>query len=276
MYRNELVPRLGLVELSAAKELDEPHAEELLLDALGVAGSTSRAIEAFGRLQSKRAVKPIIAILKGHDRFTVTVAAQVLGEIQDPRSLQPLCGLLRSRDEGVRRSAAEGLGLLGDARAISPLTAALKDADQGVRWNAANALGRIKNPAAVDVLVGVLNDSEEGVRAAALDALGDIGELNSTKGRTRWHAASALAMFDAPEVDDALTKALQHGELDVVAAAYKYFLPKNDPESVAALVAAMKKHGWPEMADGLRGSGNSQLVEAASEWDARNELQLQK
>jgi hypothetical protein len=36
-------------------------------------------------------------------------------------------------------------------------------------------------------------------------------------------------------------------------AAYKYFLLKNDPGSVAALVGTMDDHGWYKMANALRG-----------------------
>jgi hypothetical protein len=43
-------------------------------------------------------------------------------------------------------------------------------------------------------------------------------------------------------------------------AAYKYFLLKDDPDSVAALVAATNDHGWYEMANALRNSGDSRLV----------------
>jgi HEAT repeat protein len=282
---NERIPRLGLVEIAALKELDDPHTEDLLLNGINDRRTRPQAIDALGRLQSKRAVEPIIATLRNPDRFSTSVAMQALGEIKDPRALQPLCALLKYHDEVVRRFAATALGQLGDSGAIGPLATALKDTDDGVRVNAAKSLGELKNAEAVNALIAVLKDREESVRVAAVDALGNIGNvsavapllvtLKSAKGRVRWQTASALAMFSTPETDDALTNALRHGELDIVAAAYKYFLLKNDPESVAALVAAMNEHGWYEMAYALRSSGNPQLVEAARQWESRNELHLQ-
>jgi HEAT repeat protein len=282
---NEHIPRLGLVEIAALTELDDPRTEDLLLNGINDKRTRPQAIDALGRLHSKRAVEPIIATLKNPDRFSTSVAMQALGEIQDPRALQPLCTLLKNRDEVVRRFAATALGRLDDPEAVGSLTAALKDADDGVRANATKSLGELKNAEAVNALVAVLKDTEESVRVAAVDALGSIGDasavapllatLKSAKGRVRWHAASALAMFSTPEIDDALTNALRHGELDIVAAAYRHFLLKHDPESVAALVAAMIEHGWYEMAAAFRDSGDSRLVDAAKQWELRHDVELQ-
>jgi HEAT repeat protein len=282
---NEHIPRLGLVEIAALKELDDPRTEDLLLNGINDKRTRPQAIDALGRLHSKRAVEPIIATLKNPDRFSTSVAMQALGEIKDSRALQPLCTLLKNRDEVVRRFAATALGQLDDPGAIGSLTTALKDTDDGVRANAAKSLGELKNAEAVNALIAALKDSEESVRVAAVDALGSIGDasavtpllatLKSAKGRVRWQTASALAMFSTPESDDALTNALRHGELDIVASAYRYFLLKHDPESVAALVAAMNEHGWYAMADALRDSGDSRLVDAARQWELRQKLQLQ-
>ena len=281
---NEHIPRLGLVETSALKELDDPRTEDLLLNGIKNKRTRPQAIDALGRLQSKRAVEPIITILQDPDRFTSSVAAQALAEIKDPRALLPLCALLKNRDEVIRRGAATALGFFGDPESVGPLTAALKDTDDGVRWNAADSLGKLGSVAAVDPLIAVIKDSEEGVRVAAIDSLGSLGDdravspliaaLSATK-RVRWHAASALAKFGTSEAADALTNALRHGELDIVAAAYRYFLLKNDSDSVTALVAAMNEHGWYEMANALRDSGDSRLVDAARQWELRQELQLQ-
>jgi HEAT repeat protein len=281
---NERIPRLGLVETSALKKLDDPRTENLLLNGINNKRTRPQAIDALGRLQSKRAVEPIITILQDPDRLTSSVAAQALAEIKDSRALLPLCALLGNRDEVIRRGAAQALGFFGDPGAVGPLTAALKDADDGVRWNAADSLGKLRSVEAVDALIAVMKDSEEGVRVAAVDSLGSLGDaravaplvaaLTGTK-RVRWHAASALAKFSTSEANDTLTNALRHGELDIVAAAYKYFLLKNDSDSVSALIAAMNEHGWYEMADALRDSGDSRLVDAARQWELRHELQLQ-
>jgi hypothetical protein len=97
--------------------------------------------------------------------------------------------------------------------------------------------------------------------------------MTSASGRTKWHAACALAVLNTSEAGDALTDAMRHGDLSVVAAAYKYFLSKNDPDSVDALATAITEHGWYDMADALASSGNSRLAEAARQWQSRSELQ---
>jgi HEAT repeat protein len=282
---NEHIPRLGLVETSALKNLDDPRTENLLLSGLSNKRTKPHAIDALGRLQSKQAVEPLLAILQNDsDQFSRSIAADALAEIKDPRALQPLCTLLNNRNQVMRRGAAIALGFFGDPAAVGPLIAALKDRDDGVRWNAADSLGKLGSVEAVDPLIAVMKDSEEGVRVAAVDSLGSIGDaraveplviaLTSGTKRVRWHAASALAQFSTSEAGDALTNALRHGELDVVAAAYKYFLLRKDPDSVTALVAAMNEHGWYAMADALRDSGDSRLVDAARQWELRHELQL--
>ena len=279
----ESFPRLSLYEIDALKEIGDSHAEDLLLAALNSKRTRQQAIGALGRLQSKRAVEPIVAILKHPDRFTTAVAAGALGEIKDPRALLPLCALLTNSDEVIRRYAAQALGYLGEQSALRSLITALKDKDDGVRWNAAVSLGELKNREGAEALVGALNDGEEGVRVAALDALASIGDsgavtpitavMVSASGRTKWHAASALAVLNTSEAGDALTNAMRHGDLTVVAAAYKYFLSKNDPDSVDALAAAMTEHGWCDMADALANSGNPRLTDVARQWQSRTELQ---
>ena len=165
------------------------------------------------------------------------------------------------------------------------LVAALRDSDDGVRWNAAESLGKLGSTEAVDALMAVINDSEEGVRVAAIDSLGSLGDpravqrlivaLRSSTKRVRWHAASALANFSTPEAQDTINGAFQHGELDIIAAAHKYFLARRDPDTISALIRAMNEHGGYEMANDFRNSGDSRLVDAADQWESRYEQENQ-
>jgi HEAT repeat protein len=283
----EDIPRLRIVETSALKKLDDSRTENLLLAGLKNKQTKAHAIDALGRLQSKQAVEPLLTLVQNDsDQFIRSITMDALAEIKDPRALEPLCALLNSRNQVTRRGAAMALGFFGDPAAAGPLITALKDRDDGVRWNAAASLGKLGSVEAVDPLVAVLKDSEEGVRVAAVDSLASIGDaravepvviaLTSGTQRVRWHAALALAKFNTPNAQVALDNALRHGELDVVAAAYNYFLTRKDSDSVAALTAAMNEHGWYAMADALRESGDSRLADAAQQWELRHELQLRE
>ena len=64
---HEQVPRPGLVEIAALREIGDPRTEDLLLDGVTNKQTRARAIEALGGLQSKRAVQPIIRALRDPD-----------------------------------------------------------------------------------------------------------------------------------------------------------------------------------------------------------------
>ncbi len=73
-------------------------------------------------------------------------AAIALGKIGDKRAVDPLIQVLKGKDWPVVRCAAAGaLGELGDKRAIGPLTQASNDSEINVRLAAENALKKINN-----------------------------------------------------------------------------------------------------------------------------------
>ncbi len=281
---SERFPRLKLIETDALLQIGDASAEDLFLAALDNDGTRTAAIYALGRLRSKKAVDSILARMSHADRFTLGTAMDALAEIKDERTLALLCSLLKHNDEVIRRGAAMNLGFLGELGAAQPLAAALKDQDDGVRENAAEALGRLKAANAIDALVLSLKDPDEGVRVNSLDALGNIGDIraaeavgrtfSSARGRTRWHAASALATFDIPQASTLLLNALQHGDLATVAAGYKFFLSRNDSEFVPVLSRAMREYGFYKMAEDFENSGDPQLRDAAQDWKSRRSLEL--
>jgi HEAT repeat protein len=71
------------------------------------------------------------------------MAARTLGEIKDRRAVEPLMALLKDEEEDVRDTAAYALGLLGDERGIEPLIGCLQDPHEAVRREAAGALKTI-------------------------------------------------------------------------------------------------------------------------------------
>jgi len=280
----ENFPRIKMIEVDALKALGDPHTDDLLLTAMLDKETEESAIYALGRLQSKRAIESLIRVSKSSNRLMAGVATDALAQMNDPRSFQPIRDVLKSQDEVLRRYAAIDLGLLDDPRAVGPLISALKDPDEGVRENVANSLGRFKSIDTEKPLIAALNDEYEGVRTAAVDSLAEtedvrvvptlVAAMTSGTDRVRWHAAVAITKFNTPETRQALDDALQKGKLDIIAAAYKYFLAKGNTESIDAMAVSIPKYGWYEMADALLHSGNTHLEEVAAQWKKENEFEV--
>ena len=101
---------------------------DLLLDALVQKDSYIRltAAKALGKLNSLRAVEPLILALDDENYFVVSNAAQALGQLGDNRAVKPLILSI----EKVAKSALNGviiaLGDLGDPLAIEPIIPLLK------------------------------------------------------------------------------------------------------------------------------------------------------
>lgn len=81
------------------------------------------------------------------------MAAEILGKIGDKRAVEPLIEVIRlSEDPGLLEAAVEALGKLNDKRAVPALGAVLKDGALTVRLKAVGALGTIGNDEAVALL----------------------------------------------------------------------------------------------------------------------------
>ncbi len=99
-----------------------------------------------------------------------TGAVLALGKTGDRRALEPLLALLRGEDRIQNGFAAEALGDLGLADAEKDLIAALADRDQGwLQVNACVALGKIGTKAALPALRQVTGDRRP---TGALDTKG--------------------------------------------------------------------------------------------------------
>lgn len=141
-----------------------------------------------GRIVEKRAVKPLINIIRKRDGCALNRAIFALAWIGDPFAIPATVELLKEKDVAVRRDAASALGAYDSRRVIKPLATALKDKDELVRNRAANSLGQLGFKQTVALLSNTLmNDRKASVRSEAARALGRIGgpkaekTLNSAK-----------------------------------------------------------------------------------------------
>jgi HEAT repeat protein len=159
------------------------------------------------------------------------VRALALGALRRSRELtdDELARAFADTAPVVRRRACEEVALLGDAGSaqfLGRLVQGLADRDATVVEAACFALGEVLGPvaqprgrtAALDGLQAVATTHLDALcREAAVAALGAIGDprglpaiLAATrdKAAVRRRAVLALAPFDGPEVDEALTRAL--------------------------------------------------------------------
>ena len=88
-------------------------------------------------------VRKEIERLRSSDPVERTAAARILGNIGDRRAVGPLISVLKDEHPQVRMNAVTALRWIGDPRAAEPLIAVLKDEDEGVQRDAAWALSKI-------------------------------------------------------------------------------------------------------------------------------------
>src|SRR5207244_666183 len=127
------------------------------VDALGTIGQRLEAAFRPGNLEAKKAIQPLIGLLKDRDADVRRKAAEALYSIgPDPSAVPKLIDALGDSDGDVRRTAAEVLGLLGPegGTVVPSLITSLNDPVLGVRWAAAEALGTI-GPSAKEAVQGI-------------------------------------------------------------------------------------------------------------------------
>jgi HEAT repeat protein len=164
------------------------------------------AVEALGKIDDKRVIKPLLAALRSNDPAVCAAAIGALGQSGDAQICDTIIGMLRHNDGHVRTVTVEALAKLGGNRVVETLKPMLRDPVWDVRRATASALGKIKDPRAVDALTEVLRDDDADVRETTAIALGSlkdrraIGALvkalaDSTSG-VRRIAAAALSRID--------------------------------------------------------------------------------
>lgn len=127
----------------------------------------------------RRAVDPLLEMLKDDNPGAVASAAYALGELRSTEAIKPLLEILGQDDMAIRKNATEALAKIGDP-AIRGLIEALSDKNWVVRNSAATALGEminfasIKIVAAVQPLTRALEDSNWIVKSSAATSIGKI------------------------------------------------------------------------------------------------------
>ena len=166
-------------------------------------------------LIGKPAAEPLHAAMLTAKREIRKRAAIVLGQIGDKRALEPLITILKDRSEciftrkkadkaGLRADVAEALAVLGDLAAVEPLRDAVKNDPRTIVAVAAMAsLVRLGDDDQLDVLHTLLKSNDPAVQFSVIQALGrvkspkslshlEIFWKNATAGRKSMEADRAL------------------------------------------------------------------------------------
>jgi HEAT repeat protein len=230
-------------------------AVEALISALGDARLTAEAreeaVRTLGAIKDRRAVDPLMVLLKSSRLLTAHAATLALGEIGDPRAVEPLLAILNLPKGGqsslARQSAAQALGQIADDRAIETAIAALNDSDAYLRKYAARGLARSKDPRVPTALL------------AALRTLSSRGPCRTVDENPGVAGENMILCMNSEE----------YPHLGVIAGAYEFFVRRGERGSEEFLSMALFQFGDLEMANALLRSGNVELQRAAGSWATR-------
>ena len=117
-------------------------------------------------------IKESIRINWSRQRNKALEAAVSLGKIGDRRAVEPLINMLKDFDSVLTMIAAVSLGKIGDKGAVKPLIDMLMDDDKSKSSAAVRALGEIGDPLAIPSLIKCLKD--ESLRQGSFESLGEI------------------------------------------------------------------------------------------------------
>jgi HEAT repeat protein len=195
-----------------------------------------------------------------------------------PSVIEPLIMAFESKRPNIRDGAVKALVDIGTP-AVDPLIVALaKGKYPRVRMCAAEALGKIKDIRAVEPLISALENDDD-VRIWAATALGEIGDIRAVRPlfsalknavKTK-HISEQVYITWAmeklgPHGIEPLIASLKNKELEIIAAAYTFFIRRGEPGTETLLIDALNKHGNFTMANAFIRSGNNQLKEAGQKW----------
>jgi HEAT repeat protein len=152
-------------------------AVDLLLEALNDSEGTVRryAVRLLGRIQDRRAIQPLGAVLYDTHFEVGRAAAESLAGFGAP-GLKVLAEALHHPEAGLRQHAIAGLTLSGDQRIVPVILEMLNDPEREVRMQAVQSLGALKDPRALAALQAIAIDRRDQelykLARQAIEALG--------------------------------------------------------------------------------------------------------
>ncbi|HUY87554.1 MAG TPA: HEAT repeat domain-containing protein [Pirellulales bacterium] len=208
--------QLKTAALDALKSIGELSEIDAVLEKFKGSAESSADFQALAKSKDPRALRALIAALKGRQR---TLAAYALADLGDRQAVEPLIEALERNRGKDRIPFVIALGKLGDPWAIDPIREALATSDDDLyqRLQYVKALLELQAPAAVDEAAALSkNLRSAGEKQQLLSALGRHGgeqvmpliEPFLDDPQACRFAARALATLNAPMAVPALEKRL--------------------------------------------------------------------
>lgn len=257
----QLLPR-HMAYVSHAQATGNPELQNAptVLEIPPTSGAIGTIIAALGTLGDKRAVEPLIDVLRvvvqpeyvEQSRSFVSNLIEVLAAFRDQRAIEPLISCLHPSRLYVRREAVEALVRLGATQAVEPLIACLQDEGTLYRSEVARALGNLGATQAVGPLVICLRDAFPTTRRAAAGALGNLGAeqafepllacLHDADGTVRGAAAEALVKLEPRRAIEPLLACLHDADDAVRSYAMEELGKQKATQAIVPLIALVREH----------------------------------
>lgn len=247
----------------------DPDVALAVVEALGQIGDPAAAATLLGVVASP----PDDQIGPQAERYTAAIVA--LGKIRGPAAITRLLELSTDLDLDVGEAVTavtDALEALGPAD-VPALAKALGHKDQDVRLKAIERLGSIGG-SALDVLLGQLGSKTVAIRVAAAEALGTTDDRRATAALVRGLADSKLlsaATGALASIYDADGKPLvEYLKAKKTIKVYLALIMIGQKNTETALVTALDKFGYVDMAEDYLNCGNARLDKAAPAWASRH------
>lgn len=172
------------VTVSALEQIDDSAILPCLLDTLGDENANLRWIAAsvLGNLKNPLAVPRLLEVVRyDADTGVKRISIEALGQIGDRRALLPLLDLLKQLDNVILQTVIWSLGRLRESAITPNLLNFLKHPNWNVAEITAWALGEFKSREALPFLHDALKHTNMNVRLATVVALGKIRAPESIK-----------------------------------------------------------------------------------------------
>jgi HEAT repeat protein len=243
-----------------------------------------KAVEYLKDTDHRAAVAPIVYKLE--DPKIRSTCKKALLEWNAVEAVPDLIHLVRSRpDIQALKAAVELLGAFKADRAADILHPLLKEESRPLVDTVCEALGEIGSKKSVLPLwtCAVTGDGHLYHHHPAIKAVQKIGrpavpvllnKLGLSGRRNRYITAAMLSTIKEPRVEAALRARFNADNLDIIAAAYPYYLRAGIENVEPLLIRALDEEGDVSMARALLRSGNAELSKAATAWAHRNGFQI--
>jgi len=170
--------------------------------ALGGYPLRRQAARALGKLKPVEAVPALLDALRCEEDLQFREAAiQALGAIGDRRAVMPLLKLLRSNEPQPYEALIEALGQLQAREALSDVKPFLQDSSERVQCAAARYCYQItQQPNYLERIIQNLDHSNPYLRWAAAFDLGALGHLEAAQAILQAHISNSLKLANLKRI----------------------------------------------------------------------------